>query len=109
MDAKRRHWLQFHDQKTSGIMGLFPLIRGMPVRLTAHINRELGLYKTTKCKIHSWNLNVNEARASFSPQVDIPLSPPSRYSAILKGVVGFSHSATEHARACATARSARQS
>ena len=66
MDAKRKHWLQFHDQKTSGIMGLCPLVKGMPVRLTGHINRDLGLYKTTKCTIHSWSLNANEARASFS-------------------------------------------
>ena len=66
MDAKRIHWLQFHDQKTGGIMGLFPLVRGMPVRLTAHINRELALYKTTKCKIHGWKLSVNEARACLS-------------------------------------------
>ena len=66
MDAKRKHWLQFHDQKTSGIMGLCPLVKGLPVRLTGHIKRELGLYKTTKCTIHSWSLNANEALASFS-------------------------------------------
>ena len=75
MDAKRMNWLQFHDQKTAGIMGLFPLIRGMPVRLTAHVNRELALYKTTKCKVHGWKLSVNEARASLFPPVNIPLSP----------------------------------
>ena len=71
MDAKRKHWLQFHDQKTGGIMGLCPLVKGMPVRLTGHIDRDLGLYKTTKCTIHGWSLNVNEARASFSPLVYI--------------------------------------
>ena len=71
MDAKRKHWLQFHDQKTGGIMGLCPLVKGVPVRLTGHIDRDLGLYKTTKCTIDSWSLNVNEARASFSPLVYI--------------------------------------
>ena len=75
MDAKRMNWLQLHDQKAAGIMDLFPLIRGMPVRLTAHINRELALYKTTKCKAHGWKLSVNEARASLFPPVNIPLSP----------------------------------
>ena len=75
MDAKRMNWLKFHDQKTGGIMGLFPLIRGMPVRLTAHINRELALYKTSKCKVHGWKLSVNEAHTSLCPPVNIPLSP----------------------------------
>ena len=66
MDAKRIHWLQFHDQKTGGIMGLCPLVKGMPVRLTGHIDRDLGLYKTTKCTIHSWSLSTNEARSLSS-------------------------------------------
>ena len=61
MNAKRRRWLEFHDQKTGGIMGLLPLIKGLPVRLTDHIDRNLGLYKQTKCTIHGWTLNVNEA------------------------------------------------
>ena len=43
-------------------MGLMPLIKGLPVRLTDHIDRNLGLYKQTKCTIHGWTLNVNEAR-----------------------------------------------
>ena len=42
-------------------MGLLPLIKGLPVRLTDHIDRNLGLYKQTKCTIHGWTLNVNEA------------------------------------------------
>ena len=43
MDAKRRRWLQFHDQKTGGIMGLCPLVKGLPVRLTDHVDRDLAL------------------------------------------------------------------
>ena len=62
LNAKRKRWLEFHDQKTGGIMGLLPLIKGLPVRLTDHIDRNLGLYKQTKCTIHGWTLNVNEAR-----------------------------------------------
>ena len=60
--AKRRRWLEFHDQKTGGIMGLLPLIKGLPVRLTEHVNRNKGLFKNTKCKIHSWTEHINEAR-----------------------------------------------
>ena len=62
LDAKRRRWLEFHDQKTAGIMGLLPLIKGLPVRLTDHVERSLGLFKNTKCTIHGWSLNINEAR-----------------------------------------------
>ena len=62
LDAKRRRWLEFHDQKTGGIMGLLPLIKGLPVRLTEHVNRNKGLFKNTKCKIHSWTEHINEAR-----------------------------------------------
>ena len=61
LNAKRKRWLEFHDQKTGGIMGFLPLIKGLPVRLTDHIDRNLGLYKQTKCTIHGWTLNVNEA------------------------------------------------
>ena len=63
MDAKRMNWLQFHDQKTGGIMGLCPLVKGLPVRLTDHVDRDLGLYKQTKCTVHGWSLNLNEVRS----------------------------------------------
>ena len=28
MNKKRRRWLAFHDQRTGGIMGLLPAVRG---------------------------------------------------------------------------------
>ena len=65
LNAKRKRWLEFHDQKTGGIMSLLPLIKGLPVRSTDHIDRNLGLYKQTKCTIHGWTLNINEARTSL--------------------------------------------
>ena len=61
LEAKKTRWLAFHDQKTGGIMGLLPLIKGLPMRLTDHECRPLGLYKKTKCTIHSWSLNKNKA------------------------------------------------
>ena len=61
LDAKKRRWLSFHDQKTGGIMGMLPLIKGLPVRLSDHVDRDMGLYKNTKCTIHGWSLNNNEA------------------------------------------------
>ena len=66
MDEKRRRWLQFHDQKTGGIMGILPLVKGLPVRLTDHIDRDRGLYKQTKCTIHGWSLSINEERPLLS-------------------------------------------
>ena len=34
LDEKRREWVMHHDQKTSGIMGLLPLVKNMPLRIT---------------------------------------------------------------------------
>ena len=61
LDAKRRRWLGFHDQQTGGIMGLLPLVRGLPVRLTHPENRNHKLFKNSKCTIHSWTLDKREA------------------------------------------------
>ena len=65
LTEKRKRWLEAHDQKTGGIMGLLPLIRGLPVRLTDHVDRGLGLFKNSKCTIHSWTLHDNEATSSL--------------------------------------------
>ena len=61
LDAKRRRWLGFRDQQTGGIMGLLPLVRGLPVRLTHPENRNHKLFKNSKCTIHSWTLDEREA------------------------------------------------
>ena len=66
LTAKRKRWLEAHDQKTGGIMGLLPLVRGLPVRLTDHVDRGLGLFKKSKCTIHGWTLHENEATCLFS-------------------------------------------
>ena len=65
LTEKRKRWLELHDQKTGGIMGLLPLIRGLPVRLTDHVDRGLGLFKNSKCTIHNWTLHDNEATSSL--------------------------------------------
>ena len=79
LNKKRRRWLEFHDQKTGGIMGLLPLIKGLPVRLTDHINRNLGLYKQTKCTIHGWTLNINEASAKDDVERVLDFQPDMIY------------------------------
>ena len=60
IDAKRKRWLAFHDQKTAGIMGLLPLVKGLPVRLTNHVNHGLQLYKNRRCTIEGWTLHADE-------------------------------------------------
>ena len=79
LNKKRRRWLEFHDQKTGGIMGLLPLIKGLPVRLTDHIDRNLGLYKQTKCTIHGWTLNINEASAKDDLERVLDFQPDMIY------------------------------
>ena len=79
LNKKRRRWLEFHDQKTGGIMGLLPLIKGLPVRLTDHIDRNLGLYKQTKCTIHGWTLNINEASAKNAIERVLDFQPDMIY------------------------------
>ena len=61
LDAKRKRWLSFHDQKTAGILGLLPLIKGLPVRLTDSIDRPLKLYKHRRGTIVGWTLHADEA------------------------------------------------
>ena len=65
MDAKRKRWLRFHDQKTGGIMGLLPLVRGLPMRLTSTLNRSLKLFRNRQCTIAGWTLHADEACFDF--------------------------------------------
>ena len=60
-------------------MGFLPLIKGLPVRLTDHIDRNLGLYKQTKCTIHGWTLNINEASAKDDIERVLDLQPDMIY------------------------------
>ena len=61
LDDKRRRWLTFHDQQTSGILGLLPLAKGLPVRLTETLSRQLKLSKNKRGTIVGWTLHSDEA------------------------------------------------
>ena len=63
LDAKRKRWLSFHDQRTAGILGLLPLAKGLPVRLTDSVDRPLKLYKHRRGVIVGWVLHADEASA----------------------------------------------
>ena len=48
----------FHDQKTSGIMGLQPLAINMPLRITqTDLSEKTTLFKNRRCKLHGWKLH----------------------------------------------------
>ena len=58
--ARKVRWLQKHDMETKGIMGRFPLIPNLPVRLTETINRKLRLHKHRQAYVRRWALHPEE-------------------------------------------------
>ena len=58
------NWLQRHDRESGDLYGMLPLIRGMPVALTDHIDRsqEKNLLRGRRGYIHSWVLDNEEAK-----------------------------------------------
>ena len=60
--ADKLAWLQRHDRETGDLYGVFPLIQGMPVALTDHIDRnpEKQLLRGKIGYVHSWVLHGEE-------------------------------------------------
>ena len=56
LNAARLRWLQLHDRQTGGIPGLFPLVKDLPLQFTTTYNRDVGLFKFTRCTL--WGLAV---------------------------------------------------
>ena len=63
-DAKRARkvtWLQQHHQKAGGLYGMVPLVRGMPVHLTQHVDRsDKALLKQRVGTLVGWELHEEE-------------------------------------------------
>ena len=57
LQRRREKWLEYSDDKTAGMMGLLPLVRGMPMRCTATINREQKLFKHARCVLEGIELD----------------------------------------------------
>ena len=59
VDKKRARFLQFHDQKTAGIPGIFPLHKGMKVRMTEKITKgkKITILKHQSCTVAGWDLH----------------------------------------------------
>ena len=62
VDKKRDRFLQFHDQQTAGIPGLFPMYRGLKARVTEKIakGKRLTILKHTACEVVGWDLHPGD-------------------------------------------------
>ena len=60
---QKTSWLSRHDRECGNLYGMFPLIEGLPVALTDHLDRspEKQLLRGKIGKIHSWKLAATEA------------------------------------------------
>ena len=56
MQARQREWLRKHDKQTAGLLGVLPLVKGMPVRLTETCNRDVGAFKHATGTLVGWCL-----------------------------------------------------
>ena len=48
LQAARGKWWKRHDQHTNGIMGLMPLVYGLPVRFTRTVDALRKIHKFTR-------------------------------------------------------------
>ena len=62
LDAKRRRWLECHEQETAHIVSQLPLAVGMPVRLTDTVDRERQLFRGRRCTVLGWAPHPREER-----------------------------------------------
>jgi len=56
LPEKKKEWLQHHDKECGGLYGMLPLVKGLPVMLTDHVDRnpQKNLLRGRKGVIHSW-------------------------------------------------------
>ena len=59
LDRKKERFLQFHDQKTAGIPGMFPFFQGMKARVTENTSsgrddqqRDVVILKHSSCTVY---------------------------------------------------------
>jgi hypothetical protein len=62
LDAKRRRWLENHDQHTSHIASQVPCVAGLPVRLTDTVDRRRQLFRGRRGRIVGWAPHPEEER-----------------------------------------------
>ena len=59
LNEKRYSWLRRHDQETGHIPSIYPLAKGMPIRLTENVDRSRQLFRGRTGFIHGWTLAPN--------------------------------------------------
>ena len=84
IQARKQKWLTFHDQQTNGIMGLLPLVKDMPIRLTKTVQRHLDkrLFKNSRSKLHGWQLHPvdhERLRSNTSQEMVLQYVPKKLY------------------------------
>ena len=62
LPTKKLEWLKRHDRESGDLYGVLPLMKGMPVAMTGHIDRSVGkrILKGRVGHIHSWVLDKDE-------------------------------------------------
>ena len=60
--AEKINWLQWHDRDTGNLYGVLPLVHGMPMALTDHVNRnpDKQLLRGKIGYVHSWVVQGEE-------------------------------------------------
>ena len=60
--AEKINWLQWHDRDTGNLYGVLPLVHGMPMALTDHVDRnpEKQLLRGKIGYVHSWVVQGEE-------------------------------------------------
>ena len=65
--SQPEQWLRYHDQRTSGIMGLLLLVANLPIRFTETTAqlKEMRIFKHTRGVLRGWSLHPgDEARVN---------------------------------------------
>lgn len=60
LEKRKESWLHLHDKQTAGILGIMPLIKGMPVRFTDSYNRDVGAFKHATALLVGWGISLAE-------------------------------------------------
>ena len=61
IEKLRSQFLHLHDKKTAGIMGLFPAVLNLPVRITQTEDASVGAVKNARGTLIGWTLPDMEA------------------------------------------------
>ena len=79
--SKKVSWLSKHDKNCAGLFGMLPLVRGLPVFLTTHIDRsEKGLLRGRAGILEDWELHPKDkAQAPFTKDHTLKHMPKCLY------------------------------